>query len=131
MLLFSTAGGGGEVYELCCFCPTFVGIIVAILMAIIGFTRGSVWASIGSLMIMGFIGTFILLAVATLKPSDDPDEKGGDERLYTLLWWWICGVCISLLMVTVTVVRRWSARRTIINNNSALDAGPDKAADSR
>jgi len=126
MFLLATAGGGGEAYDLCFFYPAFVGVLAAGLVAFVGMVRGAALASVVAVVMSGVIGAFVLLAVATNQPTDDPDEQGSQQMLRSLLWWWGTVAVISVASAVVVAVRRYAARRGASAPDAEANTAPDR-----
>ena len=126
MFLLATAGGGGEAYDMCFFCPAFVGVVAAALVAFVGLARGAARASVVAIVMAGIVGAFVLLAVATNQPTDDPDEQGSQQMLRSLLWWWVAAAVISVASATIVAARRWAAKRRGVAPDAEPGAAPDR-----
>jgi hypothetical protein len=111
VLLLATAGGGGEAYDLCFFCPAFVGVVATALVAFVALARGAPRASVVAVVMAAILGGFVLLAVATNEPSADPDEQGSQQMLRSLLCMWVSAACISVTCAIAVALHRSASSR--------------------
>jgi uncharacterized membrane protein len=111
--LLATAGGGGEAYDMCFFCPAFVGVVAIALVAFVGLAHGATRTSVVAVLMSGIIGVVVLLAMVTTPPTDDPDEQGSQQMLGSLLWWWVAVAVISVASAMIVAARKCASRRSV------------------
>jgi len=109
MLLFATAGGGGEAYDMCCFCPLLMGILATMITAVVSLKHGTPRTAVIAIVIAALVGVIVIQLVASMKPTDDPDEHGGQETQWLLFWFWVVATVIALVAAVAAIIRRFGS----------------------
>lgn len=128
--MFATAGGGGEAYDMCCFCPLFLGILATGFAAFASLKSETARLWGAAVTLTALTGMVAVPLFASMTPTDDPDEVGSHEWRWILFWMWVGTAGLALTAVIARVARAFGAAAEPAAPDARVDEPPPEGAPS-